>query len=748
MNYLAYALKFLYRIKWWLILCPIAVALLVYVKMGKIPRTYKSSTTIYTGIISGYDLESAEGSRQDWNIINNAMDNLVNIIQSQTTLKNVAMRLYAQNMSYGDPEKDNTYIWASNYRAEYAHTPEDVRNLIDRTNDSITLYNIMKYEQPVHDNHIYGLFHWAHKYYSYLTLSRIQVKRIANSDMLEISYENDDPGIVYNTLELLNDEFIKQYRDLRFSETNNVIAFFESELKRVGDDLHDMEDSLCDYNIANRIINYDEQTKQVAALTRDYELRTEEIQLNHDGAARLRASIEKQLDGLQELFRNNSQFLSKLHSIGNLQARISAAEAFVQDQNTTEQTVKGIEKGSSADTGMPGLKVQPSPRNNVNSMRQQLADEERSLKQITANIANQQYSKEGLSSSALVSQWLDAVLLEEKSQAEMNVMHERKKSIDANYELLSPVGSTLKRKNRAIGFSEQSYMAMLSALNTARLRQKNLQMTSATLKILNPPILPISPEPSKRKMMVMAAAASTLVFVLAFFVLLELLDRTLRDRFRTERITGGRVLGAFPGSGRMRERRYAKIYREIAAKYLGNASLNYFQPGKANVINFLSTEPGDGRSTVMESMAAHFRESGMKVRTVSCNKDFDIQHKEYLLAERLSDFVHDTPGELPLAEAELILVEYPAFSACSVPRELLHDASLNIVVVPANRTWKETDQMLFDKAGELVGSTPLLLCLNSATRAVVQSFTGLMPPTTWLRRMSYQISQFGFTAVK
>lgn len=52
-------------------------------------------TTVYTGIVSGYDITTTEGTRQDWNIINNAMDNLINIILSQSTLKNVSMRLYA-----------------------------------------------------------------------------------------------------------------------------------------------------------------------------------------------------------------------------------------------------------------------------------------------------------------------------------------------------------------------------------------------------------------------------------------------------------------------------------------------------------------------------------------------------------------------------------------------------------------------------------------------------------------------------
>ena len=87
-------------------------------------------------------------------------------------------------------------------------------------------------------------------------------------------------------------------------------------------------------------------------------------------------------------------------------------------------------------------------------------------------------------------------------------------------------------------------------------------------------MLPLEAEPSKRKMMVAAAGLATLLFVLGFFILLELLDRTLRDKVRAERITKGRVIGAFPGKAYFGQRRFTKQYREIASRYIGNAAVN------------------------------------------------------------------------------------------------------------------------------------------------------------------------------
>ena len=658
MNYIAYTARFLYRIKWWLILCPLLVALLVYLKMGTKPRNYKSTTTIYTGIVSGYDITTTEGSRQDWNVINNAMDNLINIILSQSTLKNVSLRLYAQGLTHLDPDNDNQYLSARTSRYLLSKTPPDVMELVDHTSEKNTYENLRKYEEIDHNNHVYGMFHWSPPYYSYQALSQIKVKRLANSDMLEISYENDDPYIVYNTLIILNDEFVKQYRDLRFGETNNVIAYFESELERVGNNLRNLEDSLRDYNVQHRVINYDEQTKHIAALSRDYELRYEEILLNFESAEKLRASIEGQLEGLQETFRNNAEFIEKLHKIGSIYSRLSAAEAFQPETDGTE--------------GISDRTAMPASRNDTGQLRRKLSEETRSLQELTTNIANQQYTKEGLSANSIVTEWLAAVLLAEKSRAELAVMKLRKQELDQKYTQFSPVGSTL-----------------------------------------------------------------------------ELLDRTLRDKVRAERITKGRVIGAFPGKAYFGQRRFTKQYREIASRYIGNAAVNYFDPAKQpNVLNILSTERGDGKSLIAEHLAAFFREANMKVRIVSWNKDFDIERKEYLLAEKLGDFVHDTPGEVPLAEADVVLVEYPPFATSSVPKELLRHAALSIVIAPANRTWKDTDQLLFEKAEKLSGRTPVVLCLNCAGRDVVQTFTGLMPPYSRLRRLGYQISQFGFTAVK
>lgn len=743
MNAFIHLFRFIFRIRYWLIILPIVVAVLVYFKMGNVNRMYTVRTTIYTGIVSGYDINTVDGVKQDWNVINNAMDNLINIITSQSTLRRVSMRLYAQALVYGDAEKDNNYIKARSYRNLLAHTPKEVLDLADRSSEQITLARLYAYERPDPKNHVYGLFNWYHPHYSYSALKNIVVRRANNSDMLEISYTNDDPCITYQTLVLLNEEFVNEYKNLRFGETNNVIDYFREQLRKVGDELRMSEDSLTQYNVKNKVINYGEQTKHIAALSRDFELNYQDILLNRDGAVSVINTIENRVESLKT-FKNNAEFVKLLRDVSNTYAKMATTQVFESDTNIEkdDDKPKFRRRATEEVTKSQNLEKQAT----LDVLQSQLDNQKDELSKVIANISAEQYTKEGMSVKSMIQQWLESLLLLQKSNAEIAVMNERKKDLDQQYVVFSPIGTTLKRKERSINFLEQSYLSYLDALNAALMRQKSLQMTSATLKIINPPTMPLSAEPSKRKMMVFGSFIATFLFVLGFFILLELLDRTLRDKLRAERIIGGTVLGAFPAEGKFRERAYSQTYQNIATQYLANAVLNYFKPNTTNIVNFVSVDDGEGKSLVARQLAEHLRATGMKVRVLSCGEDFTQDDKRFLLAAQLSDFVVDKQGEVPLSEADVVLVEYPALAKCSVPSSLLQAAALNLLFVRANRVWRDKDETYYAKLQELKAQTPLAIFLTFAKREAVEEFTGLMPPQTIMRKFLYRIEQFGFTS--
>jgi hypothetical protein len=717
MEYLVYIFKLIHRIRWWLLIVPTLLTVLAIYSTKHLGRTYNTNTTIYTGIISGYTVEATSGARLDFSQQATTLDNILNIITSKSTLKRVSLRLFAENMMYGNPNCDNNYILASSYRTLLNITPKEVQKLIDKKDEKITISRLQAYEKPNSKNFIYGLFNWYHPDYSYSSLfKKIKVVRVSGSDMIDISFSSSDPGIAYNTLKILNEEFIEQYQDLRFGETNDVIKFYEEELAKLARKLRLSEDSLTAYNISKRIINYPEQTKQVTALSSGSEQKYEDFLLDYNSAKKLVGELEKRMDNHIKSLRNNANFIGKLQQISGLTSKITSLETFKDESST--------------------LKDQ-----NINTYKKQLKKAEDDFSNFAEQYSNQKSTKEGIASESIVDQWLEQMLKMEKAAAQLNVMDSRKGLIDEQYQYYSPIGSILKRKERDINFTEQNYLSMLNSLNTARLRQKNLQMTSATLKIMNPPVFPITAEATKRKSIIAAVFFGSIALILGFFLVVELLDRTLRDKIRTERLTSSKVIGAFPGNKIIHLRNFSKMQNQIAIQFLSNATLCYLPNHKNRIVNLISTESGDGKSFIGKLLEEYWISIGLTVKRITWHEDYKKDSKTFLLAKSVNDLY--TPEQ----DADILIVEYPSLKESAITAGLLNEAGINLVIARANRVWKFTDQLLLNQVKQLANEdSPVFIYLNKAEKDVVENFTGLLPPHNKLKSILYKFSQLGLTA--
>jgi hypothetical protein len=696
---------------------PILTTLIAIFQTRNLERTYEVNTTIYTGIASGFTIESGlEGStRVDWNSVSNGMDNIISIIRSKATLRQVSMRLYVQHMIHGDSLRDNNYIKAENYRGILRITPKEVRALIDKDSEENTIRNLYEYEKASPTNFVYGLFNWYHPYYSYNALSKIDVRRIFNSDMLEINYAANDPGVAYNTLVLLTEEFVNQYEFLRFGETNNVVEYFRRELAALAQKLRVSEDSLTQYYIEKKVINYPEQTKQIAALARDYDLLYNEVLLKYTSSTTMVADLEEKIKEHTKMIENNALFVEKIRRISELSDRIARIELFHRDSLAEYSSVIEREKRA-------------------------LQTAEAELKQFTIDDRELRTTKEGISVSTFVAEWVTEIIQREKSLAELQVMEEVRRSLDNQYVYFSPIGTTISRMEREIGFTEHSYLSVLQSLNTALMRQKTLQMTAATFKPINPPLFPISPIRTARRLIVAVTFFGTIFLVLGYFILLEFFDRTVRDKNRAERLIPSKVLGAFPARNKVRYRSFNAEQERIATNYLANSLVPYLNPHfRTDIINFISTDSQAGKSLLIEQLKEYWTDRGLRVRVISWNEDMDEKTREYILTNNLSE-IYDFDNE------DVVLVEHNSLRKSAIPVGLLQEASLNLVVTRADKVWRDIDKIAFDRLLEQTKDAPVKLYLTNTKRDVAENFLGMLPPYTKLRTTMYKLIQFGLTS--
>ena len=102
-----------------------------------------------------------------------------------------------------------------------------------------------------------------------------------------------------------------------------------------------------------------------------------------------------------------------------------------------------------------------------------------------------------------------------------------------------------------------------------------------------------------------------------------------------------------------------------------------------------------------------------------------------------------------LSSDEIAIVEYPILKNNPLNPSVLNEASMNLKVVRANRTRKDTDQLLYKRLLDVKDeNVPLEFYLTQAERDAVQDFTGQLPPYTNFKNFEYKLFQLGLTATE
>ena len=720
MDLFRYIVRFLYKIRWYLIILPLIALVVAWFMTRNMERVYDTNTTIYTGMITAYNIEGGSGTAGGNSQTN--LKNLMLLITTDVTIHEVSLRLFARCMMYGNVNKDNNYISAEHFRQLNNSVPADVKALINHNSENATYANLKAYEKPTQDNYLFGLTNY-HNYFGINNItSRLKVVQLNNSDIIDIGYSANDAGIAYNTLDILNEVFARQYAQLRYGETNNVIKFFEREVARLYRILTNAEDDLIRYNVEKRIINYGEQTKVLAGMDGEQQ-RSDNTLLKDQATTRaLMDYLERQLGDRAKIIKANKDFTNQVTDISRIQSRISNLRLMSSEGG-----------GSGVESQLELAKAEKMLQNATDNVRSLIKDIEAGT-----------YSTEtGVRANDMISKWLEQVLLLEKTKAELNTQDIMRHNIDKQMLYYAPIGATLGRKDRHISFIEGNYMEMLKALNAARLRQKNLQMTTATLRVLNPPLFPMNAQPTNRMMILLGAFMLTFLLTALYFFIIELLDRTLRDRMRSERITKIPVMGCFPKESTLRYRRFNKTIADMALRQLSKALLPHFKEGQQNVLNLLSTDAANGKSYLAQELENYWISIGLQVRRLTYDEDFLAEDSRFIMAKDIKDIC---PDILP---NEIAIIEYPNLDDNSIPSGLLNMGTINLLVTRANRTWKDVDQKaLKELQSQLRDQNTLFMYLTEAQRYAVEEFVGQLPPYTKFNNFVYRMSQMGLTAVE
>ncbi|WP_064197058.1 MULTISPECIES: hypothetical protein [Emticicia] len=648
-----------------LILIPLVMASATYYFTRDADREYSSSTMLYTGLSTGFNIESTGESRKDRDVVNNSFENIINTIRSRETMKEVSFRLLSEILILD--KADGTHVNPKTFEKLKKWIPANIRSMVVVPNNAPATYQkLMAIYESGQSKELQHFFNEEKTPFSLKNLSEIKANRKGSSDMIEITYSLNDKGLCENTLKTTLDVFMRRYKGLKASETGSVVAYFQEQFDNAKKDLSEAEDRMKNFRENGQILNYYEQTKAIAGKKEDLTDEHHRLEGELKAADQALAKLEEKLEIDRNSFFKNSELLNQKNKISELTTIIA--------RNNLDPNGENVQK-----------------------LNEEVKGYENLLTEGVKNLYARTHSTESIQIKNLLDSWLENMILVEKNKARVGSLNIRLGEIKEDYARFAPLGSGLSRLEREIDVRERAYIQILHDLNTALLRKQNIEISS-NLDIIDEPIT--VEMPSKKMMLIILSGIVGAIGVLATLLILELSDRTIKNLERGIEFTGLNAAGALPVF-------YQKNHSEaIKETLIGQIVTNFKLKISAlhgsettPLILITSTQPNEGKSEVANLITQHLQKSGARVLSIQPSSETRTSYVEGLLKYPATKALSEAKGIEDLISSwidpndyDYCLLEIPPFLTGNIPTNILKNAHLSLLVVSANRSWKKADK--------------------------------------------------------
>jgi succinoglycan biosynthesis transport protein ExoP len=753
-----------------LIIVPLTLGCMVILLTMNPSFEYSSETLLYTGLATGSSIEMDKTF--NYQATNTAFDNLINIINSRETQEEVAIRLLAQHLML--PEANPKFIskelfdefqkkipkglykyvetgnnTVSNSIEESSSFSHPFPESINRKNYEKTVLNLTSLMKSSNSNFVYELLNYDEDdHYSLKAISEIKAQRINSSDLIKLSYTVNDPGICQQTLAIYNQVCIINYKQIKENRSDAVVKYFENELFKARENLKEAEDRLLEFSKSSNIINYYEQSKAVAVVKEDMMVNYKKITAELAGVQAGTRKLEQKLRIQEVIQEKSNNILDKKKELGNLNFKIALTQAEI-DSNDREEDILKMET--------------------LKSRNKLLIDE---IKKSVDELYTYQNSIDGLPVTKVLPDWMNNVVESENLKAQIRVIEGQNNDFQEVYAEYAPAGANMKRLEREISVAEQGYLEILHGLNLAKLKLQDSEMSS-NLKTIDTPYFPLSPNPTKRAILIIAAAFLGGIITLGIIFVMEYFDDTLKNSIRATKKTGFISLGMMPkiildpGSINLPfiQSRLIEIITQNILQYFSVQNSKH----KPKTIIVFSTQKLEGKTVIAGNIAKTLKKDGKRVlllnyeekqETVNHKQKSPILNKILRYPDSRIDFdnpfladvscylepsdhrvyamnhkFYDAKSYTDILESnnivldytpDFVIIELPAIIYFSYPSELIINSDLDILVSRANRVWSDSDESAIKNLREPCASK-LNIIVNGVNINEIESVLGDLP---------------------
>ncbi len=561
-----------------------------------------------------------------------------------------------------------------------------------------TLANLTKAYTSNDTNYIYGLLHYGKsKHYSVQYIGKIQIYRINNSDLVRLIYTSDDPGICQQTLKILSKVFMKNYKLLRSNETNLVVKYFQEEVDSADKKLQAAEDRLLRFNMKNNIINYYEQSKAIAGQKEDLDLYYQNEQIRLASSTATIRELNLNLTARDSIYLKSDEINQMKKELAQVTESIVINE-LASDYD--ERVVNQLDK--------------------LKKRQQQLRD---NIKSYVNQLFLYGHSSQGLPIKNLLDQWLVNTINQEESKAALIVLAKRKLDFVRTYQQFAPLGAMLKRIERDIMVTQQTYLELLHSLNMAKMKQQNEEM-STNIKMVDEPFFPITSNASKTKLLVLVATAFGF-FLTAFIILmLEYFDTSMKIPSQVAKATKMKLAGAFPRlSARSKANELVFVSQRLINIIIQNIKLSLNKDinkveTRPYIITVFSTQDKVGKTIISERIINRLREVGDSVLSLNYSSDKDRDYNYSYVYKITDDFI-DVENLQQLISTkylrkenkpyDFIFIEIPSIVYNTYPINLISNVDMSLYIINARNTLSKADKTALNTYEDIALHKPMVI---------------------------------------
>ncbi len=593
-----------------------------------------------------------------------------------------------------------------------------IPNYILESDFKKTIQNLTNYYNSSDTNYIYGLLHYgSDKHYSIKAIKTLQIYRINNSDLVRLVYLSDDPGICQQTLKIIAHVFVKNYKLLKESQTDMVVEYFRRQVDSADRVLKLSEDKLLIFNRKNNIINYQEQTKYIAAQKEDLDVYYQNEQVRMAQSSASLRELETKLTRRDSIYLKSDVINQRRKEYADVNERILINELSEDYDKRVGNEISLLRHRSDV-----------------------LRDE---IKLYVDQLYLYNHSTQGVPISRMLEEWLKNALSYEEAKASLVVLARRKLEFVKTYQRFAPLGAMLKRIEREMTIAEQTYLELLRSLNLAKMRQQNLQMAT-NIRLVDAPYFPLQANPSKAKYLVVAAALIGFLLVLFIILVLEYFDASLRKPEKVADQIGLKLAGAYPYLGsNIRLKDSVLISNRLIEMIIQNIKRqihhgSVFTPKKPHLVLFFSTQEAVGKTYLISKIANKLRTYGEKTLILNYDDskneeedtDYNLSYKytikdNFSEIKSLKDLIDSHILRRDNYDYDYILVEIPAIIYHSFPMDLVQQVDAAVLVVKANNSWSKADAGALEIITELTKEPPLVILNEADDYAIEEMISGI-----------------------